>query len=159
MVANIYLFKFNNRNTRTGCEIFSKLKKDTTTASKAVKDVVLVYLEHISQAGLVFLLLTLENDIQKRIKYDFKILAKYDFRESGFIKMEPQYCTSYDVGRYLLKQKHRMERPICFMKVADGFGQLAVLEAFFFFLLYNGRKTEGGGVVWDIFFWTNPLNF
>ena len=59
MVANIYLFKFNNRNTRTGCEICSKLKKDTTTVSKALKDVVLVYLEHISQAVLVFLLLTL----------------------------------------------------------------------------------------------------
>ena len=39
----IYL-KSNNRNTRMGCELCSKLRKDTRTASKALKEVVLVSL-------------------------------------------------------------------------------------------------------------------
>ena len=43
----IYLFKYNNRNTRTRCEIYSKLTIKT------------VNFEHISHHVLVFLLLTL----------------------------------------------------------------------------------------------------
>ena len=45
--AGIYLFKYNNRNTRTRCEICSKLTIKT------------VNFEHISHHVLVFLLLTL----------------------------------------------------------------------------------------------------
>ena len=36
-----------------------------------------------------------------------------------------------------------MERSTCFTKVADGFGWLAVLVIFSFFLLYNEPKTGG----------------
>ena len=64
--AGIYLFKVNNRNTRTRCEICSKLTINTPER----RGDVLVYLlltdpeflylnEHISHLVLVFLLLTL----------------------------------------------------------------------------------------------------
>ena len=72
--------------------------------------------------------------------------------------MEPQYCTSNDVGRYLPKQKHCMERSICFTKVADGFGWFAVVVVFLFFLLYNGLFQKKKLRVWlrHIFFGKNP---
>ena len=46
--AGNYNFKVNNRNTRTRCEICSKLN-----------DVFIVYFEHISHLALVLLLLTM----------------------------------------------------------------------------------------------------
>ena len=49
--AGIYLLKVNNRNTRTRCEICSKLTIKT--------GVFIVNFEHISHLVLVFLLLTL----------------------------------------------------------------------------------------------------
>ena len=55
--ASIYLFKVNNRNTRTRCEICSKL-----TIS-----VFIVNIEHISHIVLVFALLTLNIEMQARI--------------------------------------------------------------------------------------------
>ena len=55
--AGIYLFKVNNRNTRTRCEITSKL---TIT-------VFIVNFEHISHLVLVFTLLTLNSEILARI--------------------------------------------------------------------------------------------
>ena len=48
--AGIYLLKVNNRNTRTRCEICSKLTTKTP---------IIVNFEHISHPVLVFLLLTL----------------------------------------------------------------------------------------------------
>ena len=49
--ANIYLFKFNSRNTRKRYEIYSKLTIKTSD------DVFIVNFEHISHLFLVFLLL------------------------------------------------------------------------------------------------------
>ena len=50
--AGIYLLKVNNRNTRTRCEICSKLTIKTP-------GVFIVNFEHISHLALVSLLLTL----------------------------------------------------------------------------------------------------
>ena len=58
--AGIYLFKVNNRNTRTSCEICSKLKIKTPERSHWRRSgVFIVEFEHISHLVLVFLLLTL----------------------------------------------------------------------------------------------------
>ena len=53
--VGIYLLKVNNRNTRTRCEICSKL----TSVVKRRSGVFIVNSEHISHLVLVFLLLTL----------------------------------------------------------------------------------------------------
>ena len=52
--ANMYLFKVNNRNTWTTCEICSKLIKHQNDVS-----VFIVYFEHISHLFLLFLLWSL----------------------------------------------------------------------------------------------------
>ena len=51
-----YMFKVDNRNTRTRCEIYSKL---TIKIPERLPGIFLVNFEHISQLPLVFLLLTL----------------------------------------------------------------------------------------------------
>ena len=53
--AVIYLLKVNNRNTKTGCEICSKLIIKTPERLR----VFVVNFEHISYLALVFLFLTL----------------------------------------------------------------------------------------------------
>ena len=57
--AGIYLLKVNNRNTRTRCEICSKLTIKTPERRLASSGVFIVNFEHISHLVLVFLLLTL----------------------------------------------------------------------------------------------------
>ena len=55
-----YLFKVNNRNTRTRCEICSKLTINTPERRHWRRSgVFIVNFEHISHLVLVFLLLTL----------------------------------------------------------------------------------------------------
>ena len=56
----IYLLKINNRNTRTRCEICSKLTIKTSERRQWRRSgVFIANFEHISQLELVFLLLTL----------------------------------------------------------------------------------------------------
>ena len=58
--ASIYLLKVNNRNTRTRCEICSKLTVKTPERCQwHHSDIFIVNFEHISHLVLVFLLLTL----------------------------------------------------------------------------------------------------
>ena len=58
--AGIYLLKVNNRNTRTRCEICSKLTLKTPEPCHWRRSgVFIVNFEHISHLVLVFLLLTL----------------------------------------------------------------------------------------------------
>ena len=58
--AGIYFFKVNNRNTRTRCEICSKLTINTPERHQWRRSgVFIVNFEHISHLVLVFLLLTL----------------------------------------------------------------------------------------------------
>ena len=58
--AGIYLLKVNNRNTRTRCEICSKLTINTPERRHWPRSgVFIVNFEHISHLVLVFLLLTL----------------------------------------------------------------------------------------------------
>ena len=58
--AGIYLLKVNNRNTRTRCEICSKLTIKTPERRQWRRSgVFIVNFEHISHLVLVFLLLTL----------------------------------------------------------------------------------------------------
>ena len=58
--AGIFLFKVNNRNTRTRCEICSKLTINTPERRQWRRSgVFIVNFEHISHLVLVFLLLTL----------------------------------------------------------------------------------------------------
>ena len=59
-LAGIYLLKVNNRNTRTRCEICSKLTiKTPERHQRRCSGVFIVNFEHISHLVLVFLLLTL----------------------------------------------------------------------------------------------------
>ena len=52
------MFKVNNRNTRTRCEICSKFRIKTPERHQEVcSGVFIVYFEHISHLFLVFLLL------------------------------------------------------------------------------------------------------
>ena len=56
----IYLHKFNDRNTRTRCEICSKLTIKTPEQSYWLRSGVFIFnFEHISHLVLVFLLLNL----------------------------------------------------------------------------------------------------
>ena len=58
--VDIYLLKVNNRNTRTRCEICSKLTKKTLERRHWRRSSIFsVNFEHISRLVLVFLLLTL----------------------------------------------------------------------------------------------------
>ena len=58
--AGIYLLKVNNRNTKTRCEICSKLTIKTQERRQWRRSgVFIVNFEHISHLVLVFLLLTL----------------------------------------------------------------------------------------------------
>ena len=58
--AGNYMFKFNNGNTRTRCEIFSKLTIKTPERRHwRHSGVFLVIFKHISHLVLLFLLLTL----------------------------------------------------------------------------------------------------
>ena len=57
--AGIYLFKVNNRNTRTRCEICSKLTNTPERRQWRRSGVFIVNFEHISHLVLVLLLLTL----------------------------------------------------------------------------------------------------
>ena len=58
--VDIYLFKVNNKNTRTRCEICSKLTMKTPERRQwRCSGVFIVNFEHISHLILVFLLLTL----------------------------------------------------------------------------------------------------
>ena len=58
--AGIYLLKFNNRNTRTMCEICSKLTMKTPERRHWRRSgVFIVKFKHISHLVLVFILLTL----------------------------------------------------------------------------------------------------
>ena len=58
--AGKYMFRFNNRNTRTSCEISSKLKIKTPRRCYWCRSgVFIVNFENISHLVLIFLLLTL----------------------------------------------------------------------------------------------------
>ena len=67
--AGIYLFKVNNRKTRTRCEICSKLTINTPKRRQWRRSgVFIVNFEHISHLVLVFLLLTLSRYMPAGIK-------------------------------------------------------------------------------------------
>ena len=59
IIYNINILKVNNRNTRTKCEICSKLTVKTPERSRRRSGVFIVNFEHISHFVLVFQLLTL----------------------------------------------------------------------------------------------------
>ena len=60
LIKMIYMFKINNKNTRTRCEICPKLTKKTPEQRHwRCYAVFIVNFEHISQLVLVFLMLTL----------------------------------------------------------------------------------------------------
>ena len=59
-LAGTYLFKVNNKNSRTRCEICSRLTIKTPERSQRRRSGVFIPdFEHISHLALVFLLLTL----------------------------------------------------------------------------------------------------
>ena len=60
ILAGIYLFKVNSRNTRTWCEIYLKLIIKTSERCQLPRSCVfIVNFDHISHLVLMFLLLTL----------------------------------------------------------------------------------------------------
>ena len=63
--AGNYMFKVNNRNTRTRCQIYSKFTIKTPERCQWHRSgVFIVNFEHISHLALVFLLLTLTISLQ-----------------------------------------------------------------------------------------------
>ena len=76
--AGIYLFKVNNRNTRTRCKIFSKLTIKTPERCNSRRSAVfIIKFEHIPHLFLIFLLLTL---IKGSVRY---IFAGLFFKSKG----------------------------------------------------------------------------
>ena len=64
LLARIYLFRVNNRNTRKWCEICSKLTIKTTERRQRCRSgVFLVSFEHILHLFLMFLLLNLNKQM------------------------------------------------------------------------------------------------
>ena len=61
--ANIYLFKVNSRNTRKRCEISSELTIETPERRHWRSGIFIVNLEQISHLFLVFLLLSLKEQM------------------------------------------------------------------------------------------------
>ena len=62
--AEIYLLKVNNRNTRTRCEICSKLTTNTPEQRKwHCSGVFIVNLEHMSHLAVMILLLALNKEL------------------------------------------------------------------------------------------------
>ena len=62
------MLKVNNRNARTGCEIYSKLTTKTPERRQWRRSgVFIVNFEHISRLVLVFLLLTLKMQLPARL--------------------------------------------------------------------------------------------
>ena len=85
-LANIYLFKVNNRNTRKKCEISSKLTtKNTRTTSMTSFCCFIVNFEHISHLFLVSLLLTLNKYLDKFLIDLVKFTGKHVWRRT-FLK-------------------------------------------------------------------------
>ena len=74
--ANIYLFKVNNRNTGTNCEICSKLTIKAPEQCYWRRSVVfIVNFEHISHLFLVLLLLTSNKEMLA--KFPLKIIKRF----------------------------------------------------------------------------------
>ena len=64
ILAGNYMFKVNHRNTRTRCEICSKLTINTPERRHWRRSgIFIVYFEHFSHLVLVFLLLTLSKQM------------------------------------------------------------------------------------------------
>ena len=84
--AGIYLLKVNNRNTRTRCEMCSKLTIKTPERRQWRRPgVFIVNFEHISHPALVFLLLTLNIYLPAGQKYEMtKIGRNWVFSERTF---------------------------------------------------------------------------
>ena len=78
--VSIYMFKVNNKNTKTRCEIFSKLTVRTLERYHWRRSgVFIVNFEHISHLVLVFPLLTLIKEIrsvERRVRVK-KFNSKY----------------------------------------------------------------------------------
>ena len=69
--AGIYLFKVNNRNTRTIYEIYSKLTIKTPKWSQwRHSGAFIVNFEHILHIALLFLLLTLKSKCQLGVRWN-----------------------------------------------------------------------------------------
>ena len=78
--VDIYLLNVNNRNTRTRCEIYSKLTTKTPERRQRRSDVfVVVNFEHNSHTVLVFLLLTLSMTLKSSVYlFYFRVLIFRD---------------------------------------------------------------------------------
>ena len=77
--ANIYQFKVNNSNTKTRCEICSKLTIETPERRSVV---FLVNFEHISHPNLVVLLLTL----------NMQLPAEISLKNNDLVGLSQQFC-------------------------------------------------------------------
>ena len=77
--ANIYQFKVNNSNTKTRCEICSKLTIETPERRSVV---FIVNFEHISHPNLVVLLLTL----------NMQLPAEISLKNNDLVGLSQQFC-------------------------------------------------------------------
>ena len=93
--ACIYLLKVNNRNTRTRCEICSKLTK----TPERCQAVFIVKFEHISRLVLLFLLLTLNMQLPARFSVKLNNFASCPIliMRKYYPLCMPRKLTFYDV--------------------------------------------------------------
>ena len=104
--AGIYLFKVNNRNTRTRCEICSKLTIKTIERHQWRRlGAFIVNFKHISYLVLVFLLLTLNMYLPAEARALFLPLKKISYQDLR--KMEHWCCNR-------LQCQHRTKPIKCF---------------------------------------------
>ena len=95
--ANIYLLKFNNKNSRKMCEIFWKLTIKTTQRRQwRCSGVFIVNFKHILHLFVMFLLLTLS----KQILAEYNVNSSYLAHSSQcYISLPPENSWFSDVVR------------------------------------------------------------
>ena len=95
--ANIYLLKFNNKNSRKMCEIFWKLTIKTTERRQwRCSGVFIVNFKHILHLFVVFLLLTLNKQILAEYNVNSSYLA---LSSQCYISLPPENSWFSDVVR------------------------------------------------------------
>ena len=91
-MANIYLFKLNNRNTRKRCEICSKLPIKTPKRRQLRRSgVFIVKFKHILHLFLVFLLLSLKS---VNVQWTRSITRDYQHIAPNEIIGRKPFCTN-----------------------------------------------------------------
>ena len=130
--AGIYLLKVNNRNTRTKCEICSKL-------TMKIPGIFTINFEHISHLVLVFILLTLNNKDFWHTHYSHH-LAFFQLLSNSFLALSPLpkscYILPMNGTRKPFRQKMTKARLHLWMQI----GKLPKKERFKLPKLFSSKQ-------------------